>query len=139
MSEVITPPAVSMPIESGATSRRRRSDNCFRSVSDKDCGLDCSSVGHGLVGVDRLVQFLPVEEVLQQLLNFGNPCGTSDQNNIVDRGLVKLSIPQSLLHWIKGSFEEVRAEFLKPRPGDRGVEVDALKQRVNLNAGLGRG
>ena len=40
---------------------------------------------------------------------------------------------------VQGSLEEVRAEFLKPRPVDRGVEVNALKQRVNLDAGLHQG
>jgi hypothetical protein len=34
--------------------------------------------------------------------------------------------------------EEVGAELLEPRPGDGGVEVDALEQGVNLDAGLCR-
>ena len=32
--------------------------------------------------------------------------------------------------------EEVGAELLEPGPRDRGVEVDPLEQRVDLNAGL---
>jgi hypothetical protein len=35
--------------------------------------LDGGTVGHSLVRVDGLVELLSVEEVLQQLLDLGNP------------------------------------------------------------------
>ncbi len=35
--------------------------------------LDGGTVGHSLVRVDGLVKLLPVEEVLKQLLDLGNP------------------------------------------------------------------
>ena len=102
-------------------------------------GLDGGSVGHGLVGVDALVQLLPVEEVLQQLLDLGDPGAATDQHNVVDRGLVHLGVPHGLLHGIQGSLEQVGAQLLEPCSRDRGVEVDALEQRVDLNVGLSRG
>jgi hypothetical protein len=44
----------------------------FRGIAHEDGGLDSGPVGHRLVRVDGLVQLLPVEEVLQQLLDLGN-------------------------------------------------------------------
>merc|ERR1712018_770608 len=105
-------------------------------VSSEDGGLDSGSVGHGLVGVDGLVQLLPVEEVLEQLLDLGDPGGASDQNNLIDSRFVHLGVSQGLLHGLQGSLEEVRAELLEPGPGDAGVEVNPLKQRVDLDVGL---
>ena len=40
------------------------------------------------------------------------------------------------MKWICAYLEEVGAELLEPGPRDRGVEVDPLEQRVDLNAGL---
>ena len=37
----------------------------LRFVAAKDGGLDGGAVSDGLVGVDRLVQFFPVEEILE--------------------------------------------------------------------------
>ena len=37
----------------------------------------------------------------------------------------------------EGALEEVRAQLLKPGPSYRGVEVDSLKQGINLNVRLG--
>merc|ERR1719452_327630 len=95
-------------------------------------------VRHSLVRVDGLVQLLAVEEVLEQLLDLGDPSGASDEDDVIDGALVHLGIPHGLLHGLESSLEEVRAELLKPGPGDGGVEVDTLKQRVDLNVGLGR-
>merc|ERR1712183_840913 len=105
-------------------------------VSSEDGGLDSGSVGHSLVRVDGLVQLLTIEEVLQQLLDLGAPGGASDQHDVVDGALVHLGVPHGLLNGLQGTLEEVRAQLLEPGPGDAGVEVDALKQRVDLNVGL---
>ena len=108
-------------------------------VAGEDGGLHRGAVRHGLVRVDGLVQLLAVEEVLQQLLDLGDPGGASDQHDVVDGALVHLGIPHGLLHWLQRALEQVAAELLEPGPGDGGVEVDALKQGVDLNVGLGGG
>merc|ERR1712045_267409 len=108
-------------------------------VTGEDGGLHCSAVRHGLVGVDGLVQLLSVEEVLQQLLDLGDPGGASDQHDVVDGALFHLGIPHGLLYWLQRALEQVAAELLEPGPGDGGVEVDTLKQGVDLNVGLGGG
>merc|ERR1719434_221894 len=106
-------------------------------VSSEDGGLDSSSIGHSLVRVDALVQLLAIEEVLQQLLDLGDSGGSSNQDNVIDGALVHLGISHGLLHRLQSSLEQVRAELLEPGPGDAGVEINSLEQRINLNVGLG--
>lgn len=55
----------------------------------------------------------------------------------MDLGLVQLGVSQSLLHGLHGASEQVSIQLLKPSPGNTCVEINALEQRVNLNAGLG--
>merc|ERR1719264_1188695 len=131
---------------SGLNSKRERCNveeekvrDGLRSVAGQNGSLDGSTIGHGLVGVDRLVQVLPVEEVLQKLLDLGDPGGATNEDNVVDGRFVHLGVPHCLLNGLKGALEEVRAQLLKPGPGDGGVEVDALEQGVDLNVGLGGG
>merc|ERR1719189_3158561 len=130
---------------SSLNSKRKRGDiqqqkvrDGLTGVASQDRSLHSSTIGHCLIRVDRLVQLLPVEEVLQKLLHLGDPGGSSNQHNVVDAALVHLGVAHSLLHRLKGALEEVRAELLKPSPGDGGVEVNALKQGVDFNVGLSR-
>merc|ERR1712018_957161 len=111
--EDITPPAVSMPRERGATSRRRRSETASE-VSPTRMAA-CTAAPYATAS---------------------NPGGATDKDNVVDGGFVKLGIPHCLLHWIEGALEKVRAELLESSSGDGRVEVDAIKEGVDLNAGL---
>ena len=99
--------------------------------------LYCCTIGHSLIRVDGLVQLLPIEEVLKELLHLGDPGGTSNQHDVMDTALVHLDVAHGLLHWLEGALEEVRAQLLKPGPSYGSVEVDSLKQGINLNVGLG--
>merc|ERR1712203_565192 len=69
-------------------------------VSSQDGGLDSGTVGHGLVGVDGLVELLSVEEVLEELLDLGDPGGASDQTMSL---MELLSILASLMAFSTGS------------------------------------
>ena len=106
-------------------------------VSSEDGGLHSGSIGHSLVRVDALVQLLAIEEVLQQLLDLRDSGGSTNQDYIIDGALVHLGISHGLLDWLQSSLEQVRAELLEPGPGDAGVEINSLEQRINLNVGLG--
>lgn len=79
------------------------------------------------------------EEVGDQLLDLGDTGGTSDQDDLVDGRLVHLGVPQDLLDGVHGGSEEVLTELLESGTGDRGVEVDSVEQRVDLDRGLGGG
>merc|ERR1719192_2860000 len=99
----------------------------FAGVTSEDGSLHSSTIGNRLIRVDRLVQLLAIEEVLQELLHLMDPGGASNQHDVVDAALVHLGVAHRLLHWLKCALEEVRAEFLEPGSGDGGVEVDALE------------
>ena len=45
-------------------------------------GLDGSTVGNSLIGVDTLRGLLAAEELLQELLNLGNTGRTTDKNDL---------------------------------------------------------
>ena len=79
----------------------------FTGVSSQDGGLDSSSVGNSLVRVDGSIELLPIEEVLEKFLDLGNPGGSSDKNDVINRALVHLGIPHGLLHRLQGTLEEV--------------------------------
>jgi hypothetical protein len=57
----------------------------------------------------------------------------------VNGGLIDLGITKDTLNGLHGATEEVLAEFLETSTGDRGVEVNTLEERVNLNRSLSRG
>merc|ERR1719204_2962996 len=62
----------------------------FTGVTSKDSSLHSSTIGNRLVRVDRLVQLLAIEEVLQKLLHLWDPGGASNQHDVVDAALVHL-------------------------------------------------
>ena len=95
-------------------------------TSDQDGGLDSGS----FVRVDELVQLLAVGEVLEQLLDLGNPSGTTVLDDVVDRAFAHLSVSRGLQPGLKGALEQVGAEFLEPGPGDGGVKLIPLKSKA---------
>ena len=108
------------------------------SVTREDSSLDGSTVGNSLIGVDGLVGLLAVEEVGDHLLDLGDTGGTTDQDDLVDGRLVSLSVAEDTLDGVHGGAEEILAQLLEAGTGDRGVEVDTLEQRVDLDRSLGR-
>jgi hypothetical protein len=110
-----------------------------RGVTRQDGGLDGSTVGDSLVGVDGLVGLLAVEEVGDHLLDLGDTGGSTDQDDLVDGGLVNLSIAEDTLDRLHSGAEEILAELFETGASDAGVEVDTLVQAVDLDGGLGGG
>jgi hypothetical protein len=54
----------------------------------------------------------------------------------VNLGFVDLGVSEDTVDWSGGGSEEVLAKFLKTSTSDGGVEIDTLKERVDLNGGL---
>ena len=92
-------------------------------------------VHDGLAGGELLAS----EEVLKELLDFGDPRGSSDQDDVIDGRLVDLGVPHGLLDRVQSAHEQVDTELLQLGPGDRDVEVDAVVHGADLDVGLGGG
>ena len=85
----MTPPAVSIPSDKGATSRRRRS--CvFSDVLPERMAAGQRHCRRQPRRVDALVGLLAIEEVGNKLDNTGNTSGTADEYDLVHVGLVDL-------------------------------------------------
>merc|ERR550514_2491856 len=103
-------------------------------------GLDGGTVGHSLIGVDRLVRLLAIEEARHELVHLRDTGGATYHDHLVHGALVDLGVAEHLLHWLEGAAEEVGAQILEASAGDARVEVNTLEERVDLNVGRsGRG
>ncbi|CAA6656821.1 unnamed protein product [Spirodela intermedia] len=96
ISTVITPPAQQEVL------------HLLASLAAEDGRLHGGSVRHRLVGVDALAQFLPVEEILQELLHLGDSSGSAYQNHV------------ALLHRLHALSEQVHVQLLEPGAGHQG-------------------
>ena len=99
----------------------------------KSSSLLTGTVCDSLIRVDGLVEFATVEEILQQFLHLGNARRAADQHNVVDTGLVNLGVTKRLLHWFQRAAEQIGVQLLEPGASDARVEVDAFKQRIDLD------
>jgi hypothetical protein len=105
-------------------------------VTGENSGLNCSTVCNSLIRVDGLVGLLAVEVISDELLNSGDTSGTSDQDDFVDLRFVDLGVCENTVDWGGGRSEEILAELFETSTGDGSIEIDTLKQGVNLNGGL---
>ena len=107
------------------------------SLSGEDTGLDGSTVGNSLIGVDALLELLATEEVAEELLDLGDTGGTTNKDDLVNLALVDGSILHDLGNGVEGTSESLLVQVLETSTGDVGVEVLTVEQRVDLNSGLG--
>mmetsp|Transcript_36198 Transcript_36198/g.90333 ORF Transcript_36198/g.90333 Transcript_36198/m.90333 type:complete len:201 (+) Transcript_36198:676-1278(+) len=105
-------------------------------LAREDTALHRRAKGHRLVGVDALVGLLAVEEVLEQLLHLGDARRAADQHDLVDLGLLELRVLDDLLHRRERLLEQVEAELFEAGARQRLGEVDAVVERLNLEAHL---
>jgi hypothetical protein len=67
--------------------------------------LDCGTIGYGFIWVDTSVWFFAVEEVLNELLDFGDSCGTTNQYYFINICFLHASVIKYLLYWLKSLLE----------------------------------
>lgn len=91
-------------------------------VTGQDTGLDGSTDGDGLIGVDTLGR-LSAKETLDGLDDSGHSGHTTDQNDVVDLAGLNTSIRKSLLAWLDRSVDERLDERLELGSGQGGVDV----------------
>merc|ERR1719486_1576044 len=104
-------------------------------LTGEDAGLDRRAVRNCLVRVDSAVRLLAVEEVLDERLHLRDARRAADQDDLVDLRLLQARVIHDVLHRAEGLLEEVAAELLEPRPGQRLGEVLAVEEGLNLEAG----
>lgn len=109
-------------------------------LSRQDTTLHSSSESYGLVGVDALRSLLAAKVLLNEGLDLGDAGGATDQDNVVNLGLLDVGILENLLNRLDGLLEEVHVELLELGAGQSLGEVVALEESLNLDAGahLGR-
>lgn len=105
-------------------------------VSADDGSLHGGSVGDGLVWVDVLGWLLPVEVVLDQLLDFWDSGGTSDEDDFLDLGLLESGVLEGNSNWIEGLLEEILVEGLELGPSQLLAEVDSIEEVLNIDRNL---
>ena len=125
--------------ERGNVEKKNLAGGLGGSITGENGGLDGGTVGNSLIGVDGLVGLLAVEVVGNELLDTGDTSGTANEDDLVNLGLVDLGIGQDTVNRLESGTEEILAQLLEAGTGDRGVEVDTLEERVDLNRGLSGG
>jgi hypothetical protein len=99
-------------------------------------GLNGSTVSDSFIGVNAFVEGLSIEEIRDQLLNFGNTGGTSNQNEIVDLSLGETGILKSVFDGSHTLFELINAQFFELSSGHAEREVFTIGEGLTLNSGL---
>ncbi|KAK3921344.1 Chorismate synthase [Frankliniella fusca] len=136
MTGNMTPPAVSMPMDSGVTSSSSRS--CTTSLLSPCRMAHCTAAPYATAssGLMDWLSSLPPKKSLSMRCIRGilvdPPTSTTSWTFLLSAGRYRRR-----LHGLQGGLEEVRIELLEARPRHGGVEVDALKQRVDLRSAPG--
>ena len=106
-------------------------------LSGEDTGLNGGTVGNSLIGVDALLELLAAEEVAEELLDLGDTGRATNEDDLVNLGLLDLSVLDDLLNGLDGTLEGLVVDVLETGTGDLGVEVLAVEEGVDLDGGLG--
>jgi hypothetical protein len=108
-------------------------------VTSENTTLNGGTESDSLVGVDVLAGLLS-EELLKHSLNLGNTGGATNEDNVIDVGLLELGVLENLLNGLEGLLEQVVVELFELGAGEGLGEIGALVERLDLNLGglLGR-
>ena len=77
-------------------------------------------------GLMLLLGSFPLKKSETSSCNTWDPCGATDQNDLVNVCLADPRITEHPLNGVKGALEEVLAQLLKVNAGQGGAEVSAL-------------
>mmetsp|Transcript_36699 Transcript_36699/g.86040 ORF Transcript_36699/g.86040 Transcript_36699/m.86040 type:complete len:261 (+) Transcript_36699:761-1543(+) len=116
--------------------RRGFQDEDLLALATQDSSLDSSTEGHRLIRVHSSVRLLPIEEILDELLHFGDTSRTAHEHDLVNLILLQARVLQRLLHWAQGLLEKVAAQLLEASAGECFREVDAVIERLDLQTRL---
>jgi hypothetical protein len=108
-------------------------------VTSEDTTLNGSTESDSLIGVDILASLLS-EELLKHGLNLGDTGRTTNEDDVINVGLLELGVLENLLNRLEGLLEQVVVELLELGAGESLREILALVERLDFNLGglLGR-
>jgi hypothetical protein len=86
-----------------------------------------------VVWVDAHVGLFAVKELGYEFDYTGDAGGTSDQDDFMDVRFVDLRVTEDFFNRVQSVTKEILAHFLETGTGYRGIEVDTLEKRVDLN------
>ena len=101
-------------------------------ITSENTTLNSSAESDSLIGVDILAGLLS-EVLLKHSLNLGDTGGATNENDVVNVGLLELGVLENLLNGLEGLLEQVVVELLKLGAGERLGEILALVERLNLD------
>merc|ERR1719395_262857 len=105
-------------------------------LAGKDSRLHSRAVRNSLVRVDATVRLLAVEEVLHQRLDLRDARGPAHEHDLVHLRLLQAGVVHDVLHRAEGLLEEVRVQLLEARARQGLREVNAVEERLDLQARL---
>jgi len=108
----------------------------FAALTAEDGSLNGGTVGDGLIGVDRSVELLAVEEVLEHRLDLGDTGAATNKHDLVDLGLGDVGILEDLLDGRHALAELGHAELLELGTADVDVEVLTFSESLTVDLGL---
>ena len=109
-------------------------------LTGQNTTLNGGTESNSLVRVDTLAGLLAGEELLEEGLDLGDTGGTTNQNNVVNVGLLDLGVLEHLLNGLEGLLEQIHVQLLELGTGQGLGEVLAVVESLNFNASghLGR-
>lgn len=105
-------------------------------LSHQNTGLNGSSIGDGLIRIDALVGGLAIEVRLKEFLHFGNACGATNKDDLLDGVFLEIGVLQHLVNGLQGLAEEIEVQFFETGTSDGLREVLTVLERLDLNASL---
>ena len=76
------------------------------------------------------------ENYLYERLHLYNPCGASDEDNLVNVPHIDATVSQALLDRAHGNAEAIHVKFFTPCTRQSAREIDAIEERVTLDRRL---
>ena len=125
------------PVERGATSSRRILEVCSDVSPERIAAWTLAPYAMASSALFDFLQFLPVEEVADELHDTWGTSRAANEDDLVHLGFVDLGVAEDLLDGLKGGAEEILAQLFETCTGERSVEVDTLEERLDFDRGLG--
>jgi hypothetical protein len=108
----------------------------FVFLATKDSTLNGSTISYGLIWVDASVRLLAIEELLDELLDFGDTRRATNKDNLVNFTSLEARVLHHSLDRLHCLLKEVLAELFKLGTSKRLIKIDAIDKALNEDLDL---